>query len=620
VKNKWWCVAFAIVLSSIPLAAVAMPTAWEFRGALTSVTGDFPADFVAGTPYRIVVGFDTGAPVLSSSPSGGGTRYFYAADSLTYRVYIGTSCAPCEPTNNPAYDPAASSIIVRDGATDPAFGDAVDGYTFNLVTADNLTINLLLRGPVLDIVNGIGLPALPDPRLAGLRVASLDICGTVANGCASASLTGSVESVSTPSYGAEYTLTARDCYYNDTTTASGDPLPRDCVYVDAGGTTRSGHGRKLVIGGGLGSGEFTQNISFASDWTNYPGTGTSLGGAFGAVSFGGPAGLPVLKASSSPTDIARNNSNLLAYQRYTYSGAATSLPLIVDLGYGIADHSTDTSASAELGLRPGGATVGAVLTIVDGGIPMPALSGNINSLTCGAEASLTLPDGSPWPAGSILGSASFASPAAQVAAAIATSLDVRSCADPSQPVHLAANQSFIVVTSIQAPSRGKWSAGTQAAGNGYVDASHTMRVTFDPNAPSAVVQQLADSIAPQCADCFVPELKTVAIDVRPGSPSSDCIKPNDRGAIAVTIFGSADFHVSDVRLDDSLQLGTLGLRAGHKGPKCSVMRTLSGAFDDLACQFENATANWTTGQVTEVLTGKLYNGLPFQGSDTVCVK
>ncbi len=613
-QRRWLAVVFAWAILAIPGAANALQTTWEFKGHLTSLDpgSSFPADFTVGAPFRILVSFDTaGESNYSTSTTGGGYKYSYTGDTLAYQVFIGTTCAPCQPVS----DPANTGIIVRDGAPspDPGLAHLVDGYSFSLFNRDGVAFLLFMRGPALDIVNGPGLAAVPDSRLANLETHVMQICrpdGICVN--------GEIESVESPSVGTTYFLSARDCQLIDTTTTIGlDAAPRDCVYVNSSGFRRLGYGRYMDAGGGLGTGDFSRAIAFNS---SYDGSiASSLGSVFGAVAFNGPAGMPVLKASSTPADIARNNSNLLAFQRYSYTGAATSLPLVVDLTYGIADYSSDAAASDEIGLRPGGAQIAATIAIVDGGIPMPSISGNINSLTCGAESTLTLPDGiTPWPAGSILGSASFDSTAGQVDPAASATLDVRSCADPSLPVQLAANQSFIVATSIQTPSRGKWSTGAQADADGYVDASHTMRVTFDPNAPPALVQQLADNIVPGCSDCAPPEVTAVTIDVKPGS--TGCINPTSNGVIPVAILGSATFQVKDIRLDDSLMLGSLALRVRGGKPLCSVTQVNADGYDDLVCHFDNVSTNWTSGQTTATVSGKLYNGLPFQGSEAICVK
>lgn len=623
-KLRWLSLATAAFLSCLSFGAAAMSTVWEVKGHLTTVTGPFTGQFNVGDPFRILIGFDTNQPLAATvNGASSGVRYnYWSADSLTFRIEIGSACAPCEPARDPGFDPTQSLIIVRDnydGDTPPPpqTRQALDGYTFGVVTPGGMFINVIMRGPTpLNVVNGPALAAPPDPRLASLATHALQACPIGGNSCDDAELSGTIESVSTPSFGTNYFLSARDCYWSDTTTnAALDSSPRDCIWVNSAGEARPTRGRFTDVGGELGVGDFSRTTSFTSDLT---GPGAALGTVFGAITFSGPSGLPVLKASAFPTDIARLNSNLIGYQRYTYSGPPTSLPLVVDLGYGIADLSTDVGASPERGLRPGGASVSATLAIIDGSIPMPALASQINTLECGAESNLQLPDGTAWPAGSILGSAVFVTLGGENNPSASATLDVRSCSNPNAPVQLAANQSFIVATSIQTPARGKFSTGAQAAGNGYVDASHTMRVTFDPNAPPAVVQQLADNIAPQCTTCFTPEVVAVAVDVRPGS--SDCINPKSNGVIPVAILGSPTFKVKDIRQDDSLMLGGLALRVRGGKSKCSNADVNADGYPDLVCNFDNVASNWSSGQTTASVTGKLNNGLPIRGSDAVCVK
>jgi hypothetical protein len=43
------------------------------------------------------------------------------------------------------------------------------------------------------------------------------------------------------------------------------------------------------------------------------------------------------------------------------------------------------------------------------------------------------------------------------------------------------------------------------------------------------------------------------------------------------------------------------------------------AFDDMLCHFENGSNNWTPGQTTASVTGKLADGTPFEGVDRVCL-
>jgi hypothetical protein len=160
-----------------------------------------------------------------------------------------------------------------------------------------------------------------------------------------------------------------------------------------------------------------------------------------------------------------------------------------------------------------------------------------------------------------------------------------------------------------------------ASTNGYVDAAHTLRITFDPAAPPALVQALADSIVSACVDCdFKPDVLDIAIDVKPGDAKKNgCASIGGKGTIPVALLGSATFNVKEVRLDDSLRFGTLATRV-HKGkPQCSIERVNGDAYDDLVCHFDNSPADWQPGQASALLTGKLVNGVPIQGSQNICV-
>ncbi len=607
----------------------AYPTSWEFQGTVTAIdwpAGSYPADFTVGMPYRVVLTFDTSEPLLRArAGSAGGTRYEYSGASVKMAVYLGTTCAPCEPTAEPGYDASTAFMFLRDNFDDPVRNGvpgAFDGFTVSLTDTAANSIGLIVRSALpanLDIFTGAALPVVPDPRLTTLEVEAFQICN--ADGC----LLGSLDAVAVPTYGTNYFLSGRDCSVPDINPAS-EFFRDDCVLAGAA--------QPLVVdqGGGLGAGNFsrTYNPVYGSN---------ALGTVFGSGNFGGPSALPILRGSSTPTDVGRTNSNLLAFQQYQYSGTVpTSLPLIVDLSYDIISNWTDAGTfPGQVGMRPGGATIGAVLSIIDSELVPPVAVGAIgtfNTLQCGAEASHFLPDGSPWPAGSIMGVASFTSPDLQ-SGTQAEVLQVRRCAVggepaagdgtalPAQNVTLAAGQRFIVATSMQTPARGRWQWASSTAPipavNGVVDASHTLRVTFDPNAPAAVVRALADSIAPTCENCdFVPEILSVSIDIKPGSVDN-CINPRSNGVIPVALFGTADFAVSDIRLDDSLKLGSLGVRVRGKGPLCSRSDQNGDGNPDLVCHFENDDDNWSPGQASAAVSGKLNNGVPFAGSDAICL-
>ena len=178
---------------------------------------------------------------------------------------------------------------------------------------------------------------------------------------------------------------------------------------------------------------------------------------------------------------------------------------------------------------------------------------------------------------------------------------------------------------MQTPTRGKAPQPPSVSGaatNGYVDAANTLRVTFDPAAPPALIQALADSIAPACVDCdFKPDVLNVPIDVKPGDKNKKaCISIRGKGNIPVAVLGSANFNVRSVRTDDSLRFDTLAPRLWKKGqPHCSYSKVdKKHPYEDLVCEFENCPAHGRRGGPVGTLTGKLVNGVPnCQGSENV---
>jgi hypothetical protein len=500
----------------------------------------------------------------------------------------------------------------------------VDGYSSGLVGFDPADggffteVGFITRGPVTDIVNGQQLPDTPDSRIgeAGMSTRAFQVCrwqpGSSRFECPFGYISGTIDSVSAPAFGANYFLSARDCMRP---TLPSDPYPDDCVSLGSSSLQSS-------AGGGFGRGEFVEQFAPTSPWT-----GAMLGSAFGSISFSGPITLPVVKGSSFPSATGRTNANLQAYQLYRYEPAnPTSLPipLIVDLTYSMGDYSSPTfpTGNGEAGLRPGGATLTTVLAIVDADrVPMSAIAlANFNGLQCGNESTFRLPDRSPWPAGSIMGAAVFTNPEGQQTDAGEVTVPVQSCSNPGQSVQLSPGQRFVVVTSMQSPARGlksRLNAGDDADANGYVDSANTMRVKLDPAAPPALLQALADSIEPECVNCgFVADVLEVAVDVKPGS-EDNAINPGSIGLIPVALLGSEAFDVRKLRLDGSLRMGTQGIRIRSAQPQCSVSRVNADAIDDLVCHFENASSNWTSGQLDATVTGQLFDGTPIEGSDHV---
>jgi hypothetical protein len=249
---------------------------------------------------------------------------------------------------------------------------------------------------------------------------------------------------------------------------------------------------------------------------------------------------------------------------------------------------------------------------------------------CGAEAAddgngnyiHQLPNGSPWPAGAILGMAVFDSDqndGGLEQGAKSVQLQVLACADEdvtTEPVLMQPGDGFYLSASIQTPARGNWAQTDQPVPleNGFVDAANTVRVVPDPEAPPEVLQQLVAGLEPACTDCdFEPEF---AIDVKPNS-SVNTIKISDKGVIEVALLGSEQFNPADVGIG-SLRLGSLTVRTSSKGKtSCSMSDVNGDGRTDMLCGFQNQASNWQLGQAIVTLTGELSNGETVLASDSV---
>jgi hypothetical protein len=651
--SKKFVLGMAMCMLLSPSIVSATATHWEFQGRFTSVSGsDVPAGVASGTPFRIVVGFDTAAALSKPPQAGaaGGFRYDYTS-SMRWQIYAGAECNPCDvsfPNGN---------IILRDNFSSAPGVPAVDGYSFGGID-DDTDLSLTMRGTNTDIVNGPSLALEPDPRLADLEIAGLEICGPYnPYTCSNISLIGEIDAVVRPTYGTGYIFTARDCRIINRN--SGDTLPLDCFnggqripYLDGnpGGTFRSSLRFQRWSapvggnsGGGVGAGSISQtHTPTTSDIDASWGDGQAwneiltselglpdaepMGSMFGSISFGGPVALPVLKGNSFPSDIARTNTNLYAYQKYNYSGGVTALPLVLDLTYVIADNSNNPAINpTQVNQRPGGANLTAALSILDGRIPIEELrrisdNPGLNQAICGNETILGLPPGS------ILGAATFQSPEGQSGPQAIVS-PVNSCASPGQPIQLAANQDFYVTGGLQVPARGKApqppSTDTSVTANGFVDSANTLRVTFSSTASPALVAELVSNLEPACGDTcgetFEPDPVEVRIDLKPGSVDN-CVNVGAKGVIPVAVFGSETFGVQQVLTDSSLKLGGLTVRSAGGKRLCSVQAVNGDSYPDLVCHFDNMRSNWKAGQTSVTLSGTLVSGGAFEASDSVCLK
>lgn len=186
----------ALALLGGPVAANATLVTWEIRGTIDAIandTDDAFEEFAVGDVYRFRWTFDTAAPLIGEFPA---RTYRYNGSSTTLAVDIG-------PVSGVAIGASPlSRLILRDNAL--IGGQFVDGLSIGHTAFDAddgglyTFISHIMRGPVTDIFDGPALPARPDPRLASLDIAVLNICRTnssTAADCARGFMSGTIDSI-----------------------------------------------------------------------------------------------------------------------------------------------------------------------------------------------------------------------------------------------------------------------------------------------------------------------------------------------------------------------------------------------------------------------------------------
>ena len=147
VRDSFWLLSAAVcALVMFPMAAMAYPVTWEFKGTVTESIGSLAAKVPVGSPFRVVIGFDTSDGYntrnstndsVTGNPRPGVRYQYFGAPSLQMAIYAG-DCNPCIQTWIPD-----SGIFVRDGFADPARNPLpdvpYDGYTFYLTRAPRMT-------------------------------------------------------------------------------------------------------------------------------------------------------------------------------------------------------------------------------------------------------------------------------------------------------------------------------------------------------------------------------------------------------------------------------------------------------------------------------------------------
>lgn len=186
-----------------PVAANAEPVIWELNGTVTNASGTL-GDLLDAT-FVVFMGFDTDAAIVRTDTGGRfdpGARYNYDPSSL----YFDVSFAGGDFVRYTADLSRGAFIIQRDNSGDLAAitgeGPQIDGYGFNTGY-----VGFAARGPSpLDIVNGPGLPADPDPRLLDLALNLFSVADVDGSGGVPGQAFGPVTSISRVERGPEELL------------------------------------------------------------------------------------------------------------------------------------------------------------------------------------------------------------------------------------------------------------------------------------------------------------------------------------------------------------------------------------------------------------------------------
>ena len=111
----------------------------------------------------------------------------------------------------------------------------------------------------------------------------------------------------------------------------------------------------------------------------------------------------------------------------------------------------------------------------------------------------------------------------------------------------------------------------------------------------------------------------VTIDIKPGS-EPNYFNNDGHGVIPVAILGSQDFDVTTIDAG-SVMLQGLAVKAVGKSNKllAHYEDVDSDGYDDLVVQIEDDDLVFEEGDTTATVTGNLNNGMPIQGSDTICI-
>jgi len=164
--------------------------------------------------------------------------------------------------------------------------------------------------------------------------------------------------------------------------------------------------------------------------------------------------------------------------------------------------------------------------------------------------------------------------------------------------------------------------GTPTDGGGNISADPLYNADYTLGAGSPCIGAASDGtdmgvLFDECG--CAPPIIEVTIDIKPGS-DPNCFNSDGHGVIPVAILGSADFDVNEIN-PTTVTLDSLTVRAVGKSGKllAHIENVNDDGFDDLVVQIEDVDGAFQPGEGLAMVTGNLYDGTPFEGSDSICI-
>ena len=115
-----------------------------------------------------------------------------------------------------------------------------------------------------------------------------------------------------------------------------------------------------------------------------------------------------------------------------------------------------------------------------------------------------------------------------------------------------------------------------------------------------------------------PPVVEVDVDIKPGS-DPNCFNSDGHGVIPVAILGSADFDASTVD-PFTVSLDGAEVRVKGKSGNAGSLEDVNGdGYQDLVVHIIDDSA-YTSGDFMATLQGFTYDGVPIEGSDSICIR